>query len=79
MAKVIEKVGQERGLGTREIAGAIFLHKAKSRADTLNSEWVKYFLQNQDKLKDFYPDVYEADYMQRAQQRAEERGLIPAR
>ena len=79
MEKVIQRVGQEKGLSDREIAGVIFLHKASNHPEALNPEWVKYFLQHRDQLKDFYPSVYDADYMQQYEQRAIEQGLIPAR
>ncbi|KKK66422.1 hypothetical protein LCGC14_2964260, partial [marine sediment metagenome] len=73
------KVGEEKGLSSRDIAGAIFLHKAKSRTGALNKEWIKFALQHRGELEDYYPETYEADYMQAAQQRAQELGLVPAR
>ncbi|KKK49842.1 hypothetical protein LCGC14_3130990, partial [marine sediment metagenome] len=36
-------------------------------------------LQNRAALEDYYPQTYEADYMQAAQQRAQQLGLVPAR
>jgi hypothetical protein len=79
MVQVIQKVAEEKGLSPREIIGATFLHKAKSNSDALNPEWIKFALQNRSALEDFYPSTYEADYMQAAQQRAQQLGLVPVR
>lgn len=79
MVQVIQKVGEEKGLPTRLIVGAVFLHKAKSKPGALNREWMKFLLEHRAELKDYYEDTYEADYMQAAQEWAAERGLVPAR
>lgn len=79
MDQIILKVAGEQGLSRRDTIGALFLQKAKSNTDALNQEWIKFALRNRDRLEDFYPSTYEADYMQAAQQRAEELGLVPVR
>lgn len=77
--QVIQKVGEEKGLSRRDIWGAIFLHKAKSNPDAMNPEWMRFLLENRERLEDYYEETYEADYMQAAQQWAEEQGLVPVR
>jgi hypothetical protein len=80
MVTVIRKVAEEKGFDARLIAGAVFIHKAQSRMrKVLNPEWIQFALEHRDELEDYYPQKYEADYMQEAQQRAEERGLVPVR
>ncbi|KKK81054.1 hypothetical protein LCGC14_2817330, partial [marine sediment metagenome] len=79
MVDAIRLVGKEKGLSSRDIAGAVFLHKAKSRPDALSREWIKFALQNRAALEDFSPATFEADYMQAAQQTAGQLGLVPAR
>ncbi len=79
MVQVIQKVAEEQGMGKREIAGAIFLHKAKNRSNAFNPEWIQFLLEHRDELEDYYEDTYDANYMQAAQQQAQERGLVPVR
>lgn len=79
MLQIIKKVGEEKGLGSRELAGAVFLHKAKGNEKALNMDWIQFLLENRERLEDYYEETYDADYMQLAQQVAEERGLVPVR
>lgn len=80
MEQVIQMVGKEKGLDSRSIAGALFLHKAKGSPEkTVRRDYIRFALENRGALEDFYDTLYQTDYMQDAQQWAEQRGLVPVR